>query len=119
LIIEKRATSSSGLWAVWAGTPFTSTVGVISGMSPLWIDVLTTGAVIAQDVRGLTATTPYHWRARVMYEPGNPVSAALRGTNGRLGQRAGRWVHVPWNAWTETDFRTSSRARKAPAPTIG
>jgi len=31
----------------------------------------------------------------LLYRPGN-----------RLGQTASRWMHIPWNGWTETDFRT-------------
>jgi hypothetical protein len=46
-------------------------------------------------VDGLTAGIPYHWRVRLVYLPGN-----------RLGQVASRWVHMPWNDWNETDFRT-------------
>ncbi len=75
------------------GTPITTT-GVISGVSG-WTDVLTTGVVISQDVTGLAPGTPYHWRVRLLYSPGNV-----------LGQPAGRWVHIPWNGWNETDLRT-------------
>jgi hypothetical protein len=77
------------------GTPFTATTGVISGTSSSWTDVLTTGVELVQNVEGLTPETPYHWRVRLVYEPGN-----------RLGQSTGRWIHIPWNAWTEQDFRT-------------
>jgi YD repeat-containing protein len=77
------------------GTPFTAT-SAISGTSNQWTDVLTTGVVITRNVTGLTPDTPYHWRVRLLYRPGN-----------RLGQSAGRWIHVPWNGWTETDFRTA------------
>jgi hypothetical protein len=76
------------------GTPFTAT-GIISGTSVGWTDTLTTGVVITQNVIGLTPGTPYHWRVRLLYRPGN-----------RLGQPAGRWIHVPWNSWTEQDLRT-------------
>jgi RHS repeat-associated protein len=78
------------------GTPFTSTA-IISGTSSQWTDVLTTGVVITQNVTGLTPDTPYHWRVRLLYRPGN-----------RLGQSAGRWIHVPWNGWAEADFRTAA-----------
>jgi RHS repeat-associated protein len=70
-----------------------------SGTSSRWTDVLTTGRVITQNVTGLTPDTPYHWRVRLRYRPGNP-----------LGQSASRWIHIPWNGWTETDFRTSAPA---------
>jgi hypothetical protein len=56
--------------------------------------MLTTGVVITENVTGLTPETPYHWRARLVYRPGNP-----------LGQAASRWVHLG-NSWSETDFRT-------------
>ncbi|MBN2006513.1 MAG: FG-GAP repeat protein, partial [Anaerolineae bacterium] len=75
------------------GTPFTAT-GTISGMS-IWTDVLTTGVEITQAVNGLTPETPYHWRVRLLYRPGNA-----------LGLPAGRWIHIPWNGWNETDLRT-------------
>jgi hypothetical protein len=81
------------------GAPFTATTA-ISGTEAAWTDVGTSGAVLGQVVGGLTPDTAYHWRARLLYEPGN-----------RLGQRAGRWVHVPWNGWKETDFRTPSLER--------
>jgi hypothetical protein len=76
------------------GMPFTDAMA-ISGTSAAWTDTLTTGVVIAHSVTGLTPATPYHWRVRLLYRPGN-----------RLGQSAGRWVHIPWNGWTEQDFRT-------------
>jgi hypothetical protein len=82
-------------WQVVAlGTPFTDT-HVISGTSAAWTGVLTGGVVISKNVEGLTPLTAYHWRARLLYRPGN-----------RLGQSASRWLHMPWNGWTETDFRT-------------
>ena len=46
-------------------------------------------------VRDLSPGTAYHWRVRLLYEPGN-----------RLGLAAGPWRHVPWNGWSEQDFRT-------------
>jgi subtilisin-like proprotein convertase family protein len=76
------------------GIPFTATA-VISGTSVDWTDSLATGVVISRNVAGLTPFTPYHWRVRLLYRPGS-----------RLGQPAGRWIHVPWNGWTEQDFRT-------------
>jgi len=80
------------------GTPFTATTA-ISGTSATWTDVLPTGTVITQNVTGLTPFTPYHWRVRLLYHPGN-----------RLGQTASRWIHIPWNGWTEQDFRTPEQA---------
>ena len=75
------------------GMPITTT-GVISGVSS-WTDVLTTGVEISQTVTGLTLGMPYHWRVRLLYRPGNA-----------LGQPAGRWIHIPWSGWNETDLRT-------------
>jgi uncharacterized repeat protein (TIGR01451 family) len=80
------------------GTPFSAT-NIISGTSAAWTDVLTTGVDISETVDGLSRGTPYHWRARLLYQPGNA-----------LGQPAGRWVHMPWDGWTEQDFRTPPEA---------
>jgi len=76
------------------GTPITATT-VISGVSAVWTDVLTTGVEISQTVAGLAPYTPYHWRVRLLYRPGNA-----------LGQPASRWVTIPWAGWNETDLRT-------------
>jgi hypothetical protein len=76
------------------GDPFTATTS-IGGSSDNWTDTQTTGAVIRQNVTDLRPGTAYHWRARLVYRPGN-----------WLGQAASRWVHIPWNGWTEQDFRT-------------
>ncbi len=75
------------------GTAFTATSGVISGTSTTWTDTGTDGAVITETITGLTADTLYHWRARLLYRPGN-----------RMGQSASRWVHISWNGWRESDF---------------
>jgi hypothetical protein len=76
------------------GTSIAAT-NVFSGTSD-WTDVLTTGVAISQTVSGLVPGTPYHWRVRLLYRPGNA-----------LGQPAGRWVHIPWAGWNETDLRTA------------
>ena len=76
------------------GTPFTAT-SIISGTGGGWSSTGTSGAVLARYVSGLQACTPYHWRIRTLYRP----SIAL-------GQRAGPWLHIPWNGWNEQDFRT-------------
>jgi hypothetical protein len=88
------------------GVPFTAT-GVITGVSASWTDVLTTGVELIQNVAGLTPETPYHWRVRLVYEPGN-----------RLGQSASRWIHIPWNSWTEQDFRTPAEQVNLPISDI-
>ena len=76
------------------GTPFTAATA-ISGASPAWSDVLTTGVVLSQTVGGLTGGIVYRWRVRLLYRPGN-----------RLGQTGGRWLYLPWNGPQEADFRT-------------
>ena len=76
------------------GTPIAAT-NVLSGTSG-WTDVLTTGVEISQTVPGLAPGTPHHWRVRLLYRPGNA-----------LGQPAGRWLHIPWAGWNETDLRTA------------
>jgi hypothetical protein len=80
------------------GKPFTAT-GIISGSSSGWINTEENGADIAETVTGLSPGTLYHWRARLLYRPGNV-----------LGIPASRWVHMPWNGWLETDFRTGGCA---------
>jgi hypothetical protein len=76
------------------GAPFTAT-SAISGTSPAWHDVVTTGLALSQTVSGLTGDTVYRWRARILYRPGN-----------RLGQSGGRWLYLGWNGPHEADFRT-------------
>ncbi len=76
------------------GASFTD-ASAIKGTSANWIDTGTAGTTISQNVTGLTKGTPYHWRVRLLYRPGNP-----------LGQHAGRWLTIPWNGWLEQDFRT-------------
>ncbi len=63
------------------------------------------GVELEELVTGLTAETPYHWRARVLYEAGNP-----------LGLDHGIWFSPPHNSWGETDFRTSGGAGSPPQP---
>jgi len=81
------------------GTPFTATTGVVVGTTPGWTALWSTGTEITQSVTGLVSGTDYHWRVRWLYAPDNV-----------LGQPAGRWLHVPWNGWLETDFRTATVA---------
>ncbi|MBN1956286.1 MAG: FG-GAP repeat protein [Anaerolineae bacterium] len=76
------------------GVPYTETV-VISGTSAAWTTVVTPNVLLVEEVTGLAMGTSYHWRVRLLYRPNN-----------LLGQQASRWIHVPWNSWAETDFRT-------------
>ena len=78
------------------GTPFTATTA-ISGTSQAWSDVLTNSVVLSQTIDGLTGSTVYRWRVRLLYPSGNP-----------LGQTGSRWLYLPWNGPQEADFRTPS-----------
>ncbi len=60
-----------------------------------WVDTLVTGADVFKTVNGLTKSTPYHWRARLVYQA---ASAPF--------QSRSRWLSPAWNAVTENDFRT-------------
>jgi len=64
-----------------------------------------TGVELDELVAGLTEETPYHWRARVLYEPGNPQ-----------GLDHSIWLSLPHNGWNETDFRTSGDGGSPPSP---
>ncbi|MBN2005559.1 MAG: FG-GAP repeat protein [Anaerolineae bacterium] len=77
------------------GTPITATAA-LNGVSD-WTDTQTTGVAIAQTVAGLVRDTPYHWRVRLLYRPGNV-----------LGQTASRWIHIPFGSWNETTLRSAS-----------
>ena len=80
------------------GTPFTATTGVVVGPRQGGRHC-GRRTEITQSVTGLASGTSYHWRVRWLYAPDNA-----------LGQPAGRWLHVPWNGWLETDFRTATVA---------
>jgi hypothetical protein len=56
----------------------------------------TSGIELDELVSGLMPGTPHHWRARVVYRPGNP-----------LGLDHSIWLSPTFNAWNETDFRTA------------
>jgi len=60
-----------------------------------WADTDTTGVSLSGPVSGLVRTTPYHWRARLLFDP--VTSPFLP---------RGRWTVVPLNGWHETDLRT-------------
>jgi hypothetical protein len=61
---------------------------------------------ITDTVTGLAPQTPYHWRVRLLYHPGNA-----------LGQPAGRWISLHGNGWNETDLRTPNN--QAPIANAG
>ena len=81
-----------------------SSAAAVSGISTGWIDTGLGGSNILETITGLTKGTAYHWRARMVYMPGN-----------RLGQHAGRWLGFGPNGSQETDFRTSPDAAR---PTV-
>jgi len=70
--------------------------GTISGVSGDWT---ISGSTLTQTVTGLAASAAYHWRVRLHYRPGAP-----------LGMTGGRWIHMPWNGWLESDFQTAPGA---------
>jgi len=76
------------------GTPFD---GTGTRESNTWRDIGATGAELNELVSGLDTDTPYHWRVRLHYHPATTPF-----------QQYSRWVHVPWNGWTEQDLRTGS-----------
>ncbi len=80
------------------------TSALLNGTSADWTDVLTTGVIITEDITDLDPGTPYHWRVRLLYKPGNA-----------LGQPSGRWVTIPVNGWNETDLRTANEPPVADA----
>jgi hypothetical protein len=55
-----------------------------------------TGYIVGWNAGPLNEGTPYHWRVRTHY---SPVTTPYL--------PHGRWVHMPWNGWNETDFRTT------------
>jgi C1A family cysteine protease len=66
------------------------------------------GVELEETVGGLIGNTPYHWRARVLYEPGNP-----------LGLDHSRWLSPPHNGPNETDFRSGEGGGSPPAAVTG
>ncbi len=65
-----------------------------------WYDSGLTGTKMATQIVSLTPSMNYHWRVRHKYNlsdnPFNPPT--------------GRWVHIPWNGWNESDLKTHPRA---------
>ena len=69
--------------------------GTGTGTSSLWQDSGVSGYQFIETVSGLLPETDYHWRARFLYPPGNP-----------MGQIAGRWFSPNSNGWEEKDLTT-------------
>ncbi|MCK4597440.1 FG-GAP repeat protein, partial [bacterium] len=83
------------------GTNFDST-GL--GESASWVLAdSANGVELDELVSGLTQGTPYHWRARVLYRPGNPQ-----------GLDHSVWLSPPHNGWNETDLRTAGSSGNPP-----
>ena len=85
------------------GTNFDST-GLEESASWVLADS-TNGVELDELVGGLTQDTPYHWRARVLYRPGNPQ-----------GLDHSVWLSPSYNGWNETDFRTAGSGGSPPDP---
>lgn len=86
----------------WQVAPIGVSLGAlstVSGASLSWTDVLTGGVGITETVTGLTAGTPYHWRARLLYKPGNS-----------LGLVSSRWISANGNGGAEQDLLTPYQA---------
>jgi hypothetical protein len=85
------------------GTNFDST-GL--GESASWVLAdSANGVELDELVSGLTQDTPYHWRTRVLYRPGNPQ-----------GLDHSVWLSPSHNGWNETDFRTAGSGGSPPDP---
>jgi C1A family cysteine protease len=63
------------------------------------------GVELEETISGLTGDTPYHWRARILYQPGNP-----------LGLDYSYWFSPPHNGANETDFTAGEGSGLPPAP---
>jgi C1A family cysteine protease len=63
------------------------------------------GVELDEVINGLIGDVPYHWRARVLYQPGNP-----------LGLDHSRWLSPPHNGPNEMDFRTGEGSGLPPGP---
>ena len=65
---------------------------VSTATSASWAELAGGAAQFSELVDGLSAATPYHWRARLRYEGASTPY-----------QQFSRWITVPLNGWTETD----------------
>ncbi len=61
------------------------------------------GVELEETIGGLTGNTAYHWRARILYQEGNP-----------LGLDHGVWLSPAYNGWNEADFRTAGSGGNPP-----
>ena len=70
-------------------------------LNPVWRDSGTSGYQHRETVTGLATETAYHWRARVQHDA----------VTSPFAPPFGRWLHVPWGGWNQTDLRTSGVGR--------
>ncbi len=75
------------------GTPFDNTD---TQTGAAWQDTGISGFFFNERASGLSPGTGYHWRARFLYPPGNPI-----------GQPVSRWFSANSNGWQEMDLRTA------------
>ncbi len=75
--------------------------------SATWYDTGTDGTNMSVLVSDLDADTAYHWRLRLRYHPASTPF-----------QQHSRWITVPWNGWTEQDFRTPAGIGGGPDGTL-
>jgi hypothetical protein len=68
-----------------------------SGMEDsAWKNTGVSGVKLTTTVVSLNANSHYHWRVRIRYHPvTNPFNPPF-----------GRWIHMPWTGWNESDLRT-------------
>ena len=71
--------------------------GAGTATSASWAELAGGAAQFSELVDGLSAATPYHWRARLRYEGASTPY-----------QQFSRWITVPLNGWNETDLRTAA-----------
>ena len=76
--------------------------------SASWTDTLVAGTDIEKILSGLTKSSVYHWRARLVYHPAT-VPFQVRS----------RWLTPAWNAETENDFRTATPPADPTNPGVG
>ncbi len=70
-----------------------------------WHEILSDAIPLSAIHGDLNEDTLYHWRARVLYEPGN-----------FLGLHHSRWFYPWYNGNTEADFRTGNAYTATPSP---
>ncbi len=72
--------------------------GTLSGKAPDWVVAMPGGTPQNARIEGLQPASAWHWRARLIYRPGN-----------RVGAVASRWLQGPILGAQQTDFVTPQR----------